>query len=85
MNEYSKIMLSILGAFAAMTITEFLWAFYIHNLRDNKEHHAGLYCGAIVLFAGFTTILFMENHWLLLPAAIGAWFGTWLSKFFYKR
>lgn len=82
-------MLMLIGkiflTFAAMTITEFLWALYIHNLRDENEHHAGLYCSLIVVFAGFTTILFMSNHWMLIPAGMGAYFGTYLSKFFYKK
>ena len=74
-----------LMTFTAMAVTEFLWAFYIHNLRDGKEHHAGLFCGGIVLCGGLSTILFVDNHWMLLPAAAGAYFGTWLSGFFYDK
>lgn len=68
-----------------MIIYEFLWSLYIHNIRDENYVKAGLFCSFIMLTSGITTILFIDNHWLLIPAAIGAFIGTWISKFFYKK
>ena len=87
MNWYNiwTILWQILVTFLAMTGVEFMWALYIHNLRDNEEFIAGVCSALIVVLGGFATILFMKNYWMLIPAGLGAFTGTYISKYFYTK
>jgi len=84
-NEIWTILWQLFVTFVSMTAVEFAWALYIHNLRDNNEFVAGICSSLIILFGGLTTIVFMKNNWMLIPAAFGAFAGTYISKYFYKK
>jgi hypothetical protein len=68
-----------LFTFAAMLLTDLAWARY--TIAAN--HHAPLQAGgwAVVLFLlGALTVLgYTKNKWLLIPAAAGAFAGTYLG------
>ena len=72
-------------AFIAMSITELLWTLYIHSVRDEELKKAGLYNLGIFVATFITTILYMNNKWMVIPAAAGAYFGTVISKYFYTK
>lgn len=84
-NPVVIFILEFISTFILVGVTEFFWAFYIHNLRDEKEHHAGLYCAGIAVFGGAGICLFVDNHWMLIASGLAAYFGTWISKFFYTK
>ncbi len=72
-------------AFFAMSVTEFCWTMYIHSVRDEKLVVAGMYNVAIFLFTSFAIMAYMDNKWMLIPGAAGAFVGTYVSKFFYTK
>lgn len=74
-----------LVAFGAMSVTEFCWTMYIHSVRDEKLIVAGFYNMAIFLFSSFAIMAYMDNKWMLIPGALGAFAGTYVSKFFYTK
>lgn len=80
-----KLFVDIIVAFVAMSITELIWTLYIHNIRDEKLVKAGLYNTIIFLSTSCATVLYMNNKWMIIPAAFGAFCGTYISKFFYKK
>lgn len=69
--------LQCLIAFAALAITDACWAIYISSVASQKTVHAS--CWAVLLFlsGAVAVISYTTNHWLLLPAAAGAFVGTW--------
>lgn len=85
MNHALIITTKVLLAFSAMSVYEFLWSLYIHKVRDEEYTMAGVYNIFIMLSNGLTLILVVGNWWMLIPGAIGAFFGTWVSKFFYTK
>lgn len=84
-HPYIWFALQFIIAFIAMCITETLWSLYIHNVRDENEHHAGLYNVGIIVIGGTGTCIFVNNHWMLIAAALGAYSGTRVSTFFYTK
>lgn len=64
---------------------ELCWTLYIHNVRDENLIKAGLFSAGIFLAGAMSTVVFMENKWMMIPGAFGAFCGTYVSKFFYKK
>lgn len=85
MNNTLHIILNILLVFGAMSLYELLWSLYIHRVRDEKYTLAALFSMFIMLTNGLSLILIVNNNLMLIPAAIGAGFGTWVSKYFYTK
>ena len=79
------IILKYLLIFSLMSVTELFWSLYIHNVRDEKLLKAGVYNVGIFLFTSITTIFYVKNTYLLIPAIIGVLTGTIISKYFYKK
>jgi uncharacterized membrane protein YfcA len=65
--------------FAAMTALDFVFAEYTRATADRHAIKASLWASTIIVLTGFVTTSYVENHWLMIPAAIGAFAGTWLS------
>lgn len=55
----------------------------IHSARLNARH-AAWWSVAIVLLVGANVISYTQNPWLLIPAAVGAFLGTWVAIDFQK-
>lgn len=85
MNNIPTLIGEFLIAFLAMSVTEFCWTMYIHNVRDEKIIVAGFYNIAIFLFTSLAIMAYMDNKWMLIPGAMGSFAGTYVSKFFYTK
>lgn len=66
-----------LGCFAIAAVLDFVWAAYIRTIADKAALRAGLWAVAIILLGGINAIGYIQNHWLLLPIAAGAFVGTY--------
>lgn len=73
------------AAFAALVVLDFAWARYNIACTEKKPNVAGLYAIVIYALGGLTVITYVEDHWTLVPATAGSFFGTWLSVFTHKR
>lgn len=72
--------LTFLAVFAAMVVLDFVWAFYTLALTNHQSLRAGLYAGAWMTTQGFITVSYVVDHWLLVPAIIGAMVGTYAAS-----
>lgn len=70
--------------FVSMAATDFFWSLYIKTLAADKVIKAGIYGMAIMLCGSFTVINYTGNHWYLVPACLGGFVGTVLSKYVEK-
>jgi hypothetical protein len=68
-----------LAVFVAMTVLDFVWARYNMATTSNKAMLSALYSVTIVLLGAFSVISYTDNHVMLLPAAAGAFCGTYLA------
>jgi hypothetical protein len=55
------------------------WARYTYAINSKARLPAGLYSAAVIALGGFSIISYTENHWMLMPAAAGAFVGTVLA------
>ena len=76
----SEMVLVFIGAF----VLDFVWARYNISTAQHRVWSSGFYAGLIYLFNNSIVIGLVVNHWLLVPATLGAVTGTiasvWLKK-----
>ena len=68
-----------IGVFVAMAITDLIWALYIRRVGQGKAAQAGLAASLLLVVGAFVITSYVENHWYLLPAAIGSFLGTFAA------
>lgn len=76
MNTY----LLAAAVFFSMIFVDLAWSVYIRALAKDKVLHAAFYSLFIMLCGAFTSINYIQDHWMLLPAAAGGFVGTLLCK-----
>lgn len=70
--------------FLAMTALDFVYAEWAKACADRRPMAASLYAALLILLAGYVTRSYVEDAWMLIPACLGAFAGTWLSVRFVK-
>lgn len=65
--------------FLAYIALDYVFARYIKATAEKRPMPAGIWSAAILAFTGFVTVSYVSNPWMLIPAALGAFVGTYLS------
>ena len=65
--------------FFAMAIWEAGWVLCVEAVANNKAVAASLYSGIIWALAGWITVSYVVNIWLLVPTILGSIVGTYLT------
>lgn len=71
--------------FASMAALDLVWARYTYAMVHHRIFKSGVYAVLIIGLSGTTIIGYTSNHWLLIPAAFGAFGGTALATWYDKR
>jgi uncharacterized membrane protein YfcA len=66
-------------AFFGMVALDFVWARYTLNLVKKYHATSGGYAATIMLLNGVVTLTYVHDPWMILPAAVGAFVGTYLG------
>lgn len=76
---WKSLLASCALAFFGMIALDFVWARYVLTLT--KKYHAvsGGYAAAIMLLNGVVTLTYVHDPWMILPAAAGAFVGTYIG------
>jgi hypothetical protein len=77
--------LQFLTVTAVMFLLDFVWAEYIKLTADGKAMPASCMAVAIMMASGYVTKSYVDNPWLLIAVAIGAFTGTYASIWWKKR
>ena len=72
-------MIEILLAFFGMVALDFVWARYTITLIKKHNAISGGYAATIMLLNGIVVVTYVHNPWMILPAAAGAFIGTYLG------
>ena len=72
-------LLKWIGAFFGVMCLDFVWGKYIQATNGTNPLIAGLWAIPIFLLGGVITIGYISDPNLLIPAAFGAFAGTYLS------
>jgi hypothetical protein len=70
--------------FVAMTALDFCYGEYTKAAADRRLYPAASWAMVLYLLGGFVAISYIDNHWMMVPAAFGAFSGTYLSIRFGK-
>lgn len=68
-----------LAVFAAMAVTDYLYASWSASVTARRALPAAAYSVGIVLCGAFAITEYVNDPWLVIPAATGAALGTYLS------
>lgn len=66
-------------AFFGMGLADFLYVKYTQHAARCNAVTASHYATALFGTMGVVTCTYVDNHWMLIPAAAGAWCGTFLG------
>ena len=72
-------MITFFSVFLSSLILDILWAFCIRRISTGRAFQAASFSFFITFVSGFITVEFVNNRWYLIPAAIGAFVGNYLT------
>jgi O-antigen/teichoic acid export membrane protein len=72
-------MLSYLTTFIAVFVVDIFYTYYLKSINENKAITAGFWGAVVWLIGSIAVIEYTADHMLLIPACIGAFFGTWVG------
>ena len=65
--------------FTVAVTADYFWARYTAHVSDKNRVRSAWYSFLIILCSGFTVVEYTQDHWLLVPAALGAAVGTFIA------
>ena len=72
-------------AFVAMFLTDVFYTYYLKAVQGEQTLRASSWATIIYIVAAFAVIEYNTNHLLLIPAALGAFCGTFVGMKIRKR
>lgn len=66
-------------------LLDFAWAKYNIATAQKQVTRSAIYSVAIYLLSALVIMQYIDNHWLLIPASVGAFVGTGYSVWHEKR
>lgn len=78
-------LISFALTFAAMFITDVCWTFYLLKVEERKSFHAGAWAMLLYLFGALVVTSYVDDRSLIIAAALGSFFGTYVTIEYKKR
>ena len=77
-------MLSYTITFLAVFFTDLIYVYFVKSIQNNSPWQAAWWSTVVTFTASIAVINYTENHLALIPALLGAFFGTWVAMKFVK-
>lgn len=71
--------LKIIAVFFITVALDYVWALYTLATADRRPFVASLCAIGIYALGGMATIGYTSDHWLLIPAVLGCFVGTYIA------
>jgi hypothetical protein len=68
-----------MGTFTAMLFVDVCWAKYFLSVSKHKPLPSAMWGSLIVLFGAISTINYVQDKWMLVPAVLGAFVGSYFT------
>lgn len=65
--------------FVSMLALDFVWAQYAIACSEKRPFGAAVWAFLIAILGGMAIIIYADNHWMILPSALGGFCGTYLA------
>ena len=62
--------------FFAVFATDLIYVYFVKSIQNNRPLMAAWWSMACTFTASIAVINYTEDHWALIPALAGAYFGT---------
>jgi len=66
-------------AFFGLFVLDLIWAVYTKHIIGKSPWLASFWSSIIILLNGTITVAYVGRPWLLIPAALGAFIGTFVA------
>lgn len=71
--------------FFAVFFTDIFYTYYLKAVQEEQTVKASLWASIVFIVACVAVINYTTNYWLLIPAGIGAFCGTYVGMILRKR
>ena len=78
-------MFEYITTFFALFFTDIFYTYYLRSVINNQALKASVWAVVVFLLACVAVINYTTNHWLLIPAALGAFCGTYVGMIIRKK
>jgi len=75
-------MIDYLTTFFAIFLLDIVYTYYLRCVQDNQVVKASIWSVACYVLGSIAVINYTTNHWLMIPAMAGAFFGTFVGMKF---
>jgi hypothetical protein len=72
-------MITAILVFFSVALADYFWTRYIQCVDEQQASKSGLYAALIILVGAFATRSYVNDIWLIIPASLGAYVGTYLT------
>lgn len=77
--------MSYIYVFLILFILDLAWSFYLNNVKQGNPTSSASWAAFLYLLGASATISWVNNPWMLVPAAVGAFAGTYVGVWWNKR
>jgi uncharacterized membrane protein YfcA len=78
-------MLEYVVTFFAVFFTDIFYTYYLRAIQEEQTIKASLWASIVFIVACVAVINYTTNYWLLIPAGVGAFCGTYVGMILRKR
>lgn len=64
---------------SATALSDWVWANYMLGVTSRMALEASLWASAVIILGAFVVLSYVDDKRLIIPAAIGAFIGTYLA------
>jgi hypothetical protein len=75
-------MIDYLTTFFAIFLLDIVYTYYLRCVQDSQVVKASIWAVACYVLGSIAVINYTTNHWLMIPAMAGAFFGTFVGMKF---
>ena len=72
-------MFSYIFTFIAVFFVDIFYTYYLKSVNESAALIAGFWGAVVWLIGSIAVIEYTANHWLLIPACLGAFCGTYVG------
>jgi uncharacterized membrane protein YfcA len=65
--------------FFALFFTDVFYTYYLRAVNENRVYASSIWAVIVFLIASVAVINYTTDHWLLIPACLGAFCGTFVG------
>ena len=67
------------AAFFGMFFTDIFYTYYLSAIQEKNAFASANWAVVVYVIASMLVIGYTNDHWLLIPAILGAWLGTYIG------